>query len=109
MKIPEGAAADAAAIDIAMPIIVRHLQIRGLVQGVYYRQSMVEQSRLLGVTGWVRNRLDGSVEAIVRGTPEQVAAIMAWSRRGPPAAQVSEVIVAEAQGEFDRFEWLATR
>ncbi|MDP2169082.1 MAG: acylphosphatase [Rhodocyclaceae bacterium] len=72
---------------------VRHLVITGRVQGVWYRASMAQEAERLGVTGWVKNRSDGSVEAMVAGTPEQVAAIMNWARRGPPAAQVAHVAV----------------
>jgi acylphosphatase len=83
---------------------VRHLIITGRVQGVAYRASMARQADALGINGWVRNRSDGSVEAMVAGTPEQVAAMMNWARRGPPAAQVEHVAVELGSGEFSRFE-----
>ncbi len=87
---------------------VRHLVITGRVQGVAYRASMARQADALGVNGWVRNRSDGSVEAMVAGTPEQLAAIMNWARRGPPGAQVDHVAVelggAHLATEFSRFE-----
>lgn len=82
---------------------VRRLIITGLVQGVWFRGSMVAQAQALGVTGWVRNRRDGSVEAVVAGSAEQVAAIMNWARRGPPGARVDHVAVEMAQGEFADF------
>lgn len=82
---------------------VRHLLITGLVQGVWFRGSMVEKARELGVTGWVRNRRDGSVEAIVAGDAGQVAAIMNWARQGPQGARVDHVAVEIAQGEFAAF------
>ena len=82
----------------------RHLTIKGRVQGVWYRESMRLEAERLGVTGWVRNRADGTVEAMVAGTPEQVAAIMLWARQGPPAAQVEHVVVAPGSGEFSIFE-----
>lgn len=72
---------------------IRHLLISGRVQGVCYRASMAREAQALGVTGWVRNRSDGSVEAVVAGSAEQVAAILNWARRGPPAAQVAHVAV----------------
>ncbi|MHB1360646.1 MAG: acylphosphatase [Rhodocyclaceae bacterium] len=87
---------------------VRHLIITGRVQGVWYRASMAREAERLGVTGWVRNRNDGSVEAMVAGSAEQVAAIMNWARRGPPAAQVEHVAVeigsARVATEFSGFE-----
>lgn len=83
---------------------IRHLVITGKVQGVGYRASMVRAAQALGVRGWVRNRADGSVEAMVAGTPEQVAAIMNWARRGPPAAEVAHVAVELGEGEFTDFE-----
>ena len=91
-----------------MTIIVRHLRIHGLVQGVYYRQSLQEQAQALEVTGWVRNRLDSSVEAVVCGSPQALEQLIAWSRSGPAAAVVSEVVVTEAEGRFSRFERLPT-
>lgn len=87
---------------------VRHLIISGRVQGVAYRASMAREAQALGVTGWVRNRSDGSVEAMVAGTAEQVAAIMHWARRGPPAASVEHVAVELGRGGFSGFEQRAS-
>jgi acylphosphatase len=87
---------------------VRHLIITGRVQGVWYRASMAHEAQTLGVTGWVRNRSDGSVEAVVAGTEEQVAAIMNWARRGPPAAVVEHVAVELGSGEYSGFEQRAS-
>ncbi|KIF80322.1 acylphosphatase [Noviherbaspirillum autotrophicum] len=72
------------------------LVITGLVQGVGYRASFEAQARALRLSGWVRNRRDGSVQALVRGEPDALEKIVAWSRRGPAAAVVSEVTVTEA-------------
>ena len=91
-----------------MTIIVRHLRIHGRVQGVYYRQSLQEQAQALEVTGWVRNRLDSSVEAVVCGSPQALERLIEWSRTGPPAAVVSEVVVTETQGQYSGFERLPT-
>jgi acylphosphatase len=88
----------------------RRLQITGLVQGVAYRASMAQAADGLGLTGWVRNRRDGSVEAVVCGEAEAVARIIAWARRGPPAARVDHVhieVVEQAEA-FVGFETRAT-
>jgi len=83
---------------------IRHLIITGRVQGVGFRARMAREAQRLGVSGWVRNRADGSVEAMVAGSPEQVALIMNWARHGPPAAQVEHVAVELGSGEFSSFE-----
>lgn len=81
----------------------RRLSIRGRVQGVGYRDAMITQAVKLGVTGWVRNRHDGSVEAAVSGTEEQLSAIVEWAHRGPPSAHVFRVDVMSDEGEFRSF------
>lgn len=72
---------------------VRHLLITGAVQGVGYRWNMVQQARRLELTGWVRNRNDGCVEALACGGDEQLAALIAWSLNGPSGARVQQVHV----------------
>ena len=92
--------------------MAKHLRITGLVQGVGYRASFEQQARALGLSGWVRNRTDGSVEAAVRGKPEALEAIIAWSRRGPRAAQVRDIAVndiEDASVHKARFEVLPTQ
>ncbi len=84
--------------------ITRHLVIRGLVQGVWFRESMRYQADALGVAGWVRNRRDGTVEAMVQGADDAVQAMIAWARRGPDGARVEGVDVAEGWGEYAAFE-----
>ncbi|MET1084991.1 MAG: acylphosphatase [Burkholderiales bacterium] len=84
--------------------ICRHLIISGRVQGVGYRVNMVYEAERLGISGWVRNRRNGDVEAVVQGSPQAVAAIIDWARRGPSMAIVNGVRVEEVEGEFERFE-----
>lgn len=79
--------------------ISKILKIRGRVQGVYYRESMRQEAMRLGVTGWVRNRRDGSVEALVQGESSLVTELVKWCHRGPPAAQVDSVEELESAGE----------
>jgi acylphosphatase len=78
-------------------MITRQLRISGRVQGVGYRDALREEAERLKVTGWVRNRLDGSVEALVQGAGDPVDKLIAWARRGPPAARVDEVRVEPAE------------
>lgn len=65
---------------------------------------MVSEAERLGVIGWVRNRRDGSVEALVAGDPPAVQRLIEWARRGPPGASVSRVDVFAGAGEFRGFE-----
>ena len=87
---------------------VFRLQIFGVVQGVGYRWSMVQEARRLGVRGGVRNRRDGSVEAIVAGPRNAVDQIIDWARKGPPSAAVTRVDVLTGEGAFESFEAWAT-
>jgi acylphosphatase len=81
------------------------IRIEGRVQGVSYRFWAREEARRLGLSGWVRNRPDGSVEALVSGEPDAVGRMLARCREGPPAARVSGVAtIAEggpAPGNFE--------
>lgn len=87
---------------------VRRLVITGRVQGVGFRYAMAAQARRLGVSGWVRNRRDGSVEAMIAGNPAQIEAMLAWSRKGPDLACVDHVAVELGSGEHSGFEYRAT-
>lgn len=87
-----------------MAQVTKLLRISGRVQGVAFRFYMERKARELGVTGWVRNCRDGSVEALVQGAPEAVEAMIAWARRGPPSAVVGDFKVSEAGGDFESFE-----
>jgi acylphosphatase len=80
----------------------RHLKVSGRVQGVGYRDALREQALANGITGWVRNRRDGTVEAILQGDAAAVDAVIAWARRGPPAASVSRLVERAASGEYDQ-------
>ena len=82
----------------------RHVLIHGRVQGVGYRESMRRGAQTLGCTGWVCNRRDGCVEAVVQGPAEAVEALLAWAHRGPPAARVDAIDSNEAQGSYEQFE-----
>ena len=82
-----------------------HLRITGLVQGVAYRASACDAALDLGVHGWVRNLDNGDVEALAEGPIELVERFIVWTRRGPPAAEVSQVTVTDRPptGEFSTF------
>jgi acylphosphatase len=81
-----------------------HLQILGRVQGVWFRESMRREAERLGVSGWVRNRPDGSVEAVAQGAPEAVDALVEWARIGPPQARVERIVETETEGHYRVFE-----
>lgn len=81
------------------------LKIQGRVQGVFFRQSTKETADRLGLTGWVRNSLDGTVEAVFEGETTAVNQAVEWCRQGPAAARVHDVRVdwADFVGEFNGF------
>ncbi|MBI4416152.1 MAG: acylphosphatase [Euryarchaeota archaeon] len=83
-----------------------HVVFRGHVQGVFFRANCRERALELGLTGWVRNRYDGSVEAVFEGEKEAVEEAIAWNRTSQPHARVADVEVAwaEATGGFRTFE-----
>jgi acylphosphatase len=80
-----------------MATAIRRVTIRGRVQGVGYRAWVEHQAVRLGLDGWVRNRRDGSVEALFAGAEDAVAEVTARCRRGPSAAHVDDVTVEQAQ------------
>lgn len=93
-----------------MPATVTfHLRITGRVQGLGYRWHMAQQARRLGVNGWVRNRVDDSVEAVACGSVEAVRALVDWAQRGPSGARVDGVVASEAVGVFAGGEQLFIR
>ena len=67
--------------------------VSGIVQGVFYRESTKEKARGLGLSGWVRNLPDGSVEAHFEGDESSISAMIKWLNQGPPHARVSNVDV----------------
>jgi acylphosphatase len=86
--------------------LAKHLRIAGIVQGVGYRAAFAAKARALQLSGWVRNRRDGSVEVTVSGSTGALDSIIDWARRGPPGAQVREISIAEAddppaEGKFE--------
>ncbi len=83
-----------------------HLVVEGRVQGVCFRMYTQEEAERLGLTGWVRNRHDGTVEAMAEGEEDVLADFLAWCRRGPPHARVTGVKEehSEATGEFESFD-----
>jgi acylphosphatase len=86
----------------------RRIVITGYVQGVGFRYAMAARARMLGITGWVRNRRDGSVEAMIAGYPAQIEQMLDWSRDGPAGAVVDNVMVENGSGEYAGFEYRPT-
>jgi acylphosphatase len=86
-------------------LVRAHIIVSGLVQGVFYRATMQEVARSLGVTGWVRNLPDGRVEAVAEGDEEAVKKLIEWAWRGPRLARVENVEVKweDYKGEFRDF------
>lgn len=85
-------------------ILTLRLVIYGRVQGVFFRDSMRHEALRLGVAGWVRNRADGTVEAVVQGRPAVVEALEHWAQRGPELARVDRVEAGPADGDYSGFE-----
>ena len=82
-----------------------HVLISGRVQGVCFRMYACDEATRLGLTGWVRNLREGSVEALAEGEEEALAGFLAWCRRGPPHARVAAAVedYSAATAEFDEF------
>lgn len=81
-----------------------HLLIYGRVQGVYFRGSLQREAENRRVAGWVRNRMDGSVEAVLHGEAGAVNAVVVWAQRGPNQAQVENVVVEPIKIPYSGFE-----
>ena len=80
-------------------VIRVHATISGRVQGVWYRGSMAERARELALAGWVRNRADGRVEAVIEGPRVRVEELLAWCRKGPAGARVQALATREENAE----------
>ncbi|HDD43982.1 MAG TPA: acylphosphatase [Candidatus Desulfofervidus auxilii] len=82
-----------------------HVIITGKVQGVFFRASTQDEAVRLGLTGWVKNRPDGAVEAVFEGDKKSIEEIIKWCHSGPPWARVKEVKISwePYKGEFARF------
>jgi acylphosphatase len=76
--------------------VTKRLIVRGRVQGVGFRYSMVQEARELGLRGWVRNRRDGTVEAVIHGPRDEVQHLVEWTERGPDGAQVKDIEITDS-------------
>ena len=85
-----------------------HLLVSGRVQGVNFRHSTLLEAQILGVNGWVRNLMDGRVEAVFEGEEHAVKTLVNYCRQGPPSAKVNnlEVSYGPFKGEFSNFKAL---
>jgi len=92
--------------DLNPRIETYYVRVRGVVQGVGFRHATVRKAHELGVTGWVANLDDGSVEAMLQGPANQVDLMLEWLRRGPPSARVADLVGEERYTEkrYERFE-----
>ena len=86
----------------------RQIRVQGRVQGVGFRYALRDEAERLGVTGWVRNRSDGSVQALLQGEQAAIERLLAWARQGPPGARVAaleeEPLAREFERPYTRFE-----
>jgi acylphosphatase len=82
-----------------------HIQVYGIVQGVFFRSSTEEKASSLGLTGWVKNRKDGSVEILAEGERSDLEALLSWCEKGPEGSKVDKVEHSwdEFKGEFHSF------
>ncbi len=87
-----------ASVAEAMAAVTRHLLIEGRVQGVFYRAWSIETAQALGLSGWVRNRREGTVEMVLCGAEDRIQAMIDRCWRGPPSAAVEQVHVSRWSG-----------
>ncbi|CAB3747777.1 acylphosphatase [Paraburkholderia solisilvae] len=92
--------------DLDSRVETYYARVRGVVQGVGFRLATVREAHALGIKGWVANLDDGSVEAVLQGSANQVDRMLTWLRHGPPAARVTEVTSEErvTDKRYERFE-----
>jgi acylphosphatase len=83
-----------------------HVIINGKVQGVFFRMETLKAAQLYGVSGWVRNKVDGTVEALFEGDKNNIDLILEWCRKGSPPAKVEKADVSweDYTGEFEEFK-----
>ena len=86
-----------------------HVQVIGSVQGVFFREYTRRRAEALGITGWVRNRGDGSVEALISGEEPQTKKMLEWFYQGSPASSVHNVIIEETSGPVESSAFLIRR
>jgi acylphosphatase len=88
-----------------MEVVARHVRVTGRVQGVFFRAWTRDQAGQLGVSGWVRNCEDGSVEAHLQGEAEALEQLIERMRRGPPSARVENFEIKDVPvGDFEELE-----
>lgn len=82
-----------------------HIEVYGIVQGVFFRSGAEQKAFSLGIRGWVKNRRDGSVEILAEGEREALEALLGWCRKGPPTARVDRIEHSwdDFKGEFSSF------
>jgi acylphosphatase len=80
-------------------VIRRRVVVHGLVQGVFFRDTVTRRARAAGVSGWVRNTWDGTVEAVFEGEPDGVERLLVFCREGPRGARVDRVEIVEEEPE----------
>jgi acylphosphatase len=93
---------------MAGDVVRRRVIVRGEVQGVFFRDSTQREARSRGLAGWVRNRSDGTVEAVFEGPPDAVEAMIEWCRSGPSRAEVEDMEVT-MEDEPDGLEGFEVR
>lgn len=78
-----------------------HARIEGRVQGVFFRESTRRKAETLGLQGWVKNLMDGAVEAIISGENEKISTMVTWLHSGPPHATVTKILITDHQADHD--------